>query len=264
MNSGTARTPPPTRARLSTAGTAPGSIIAAIIATHTAMNDANEPSLVATPMSIPRICQTEMPQQAAASPSVAVSAAAIAAVLTGATVVTWSVMISSGSLSGAGGPRIAPVEVVLQRLERAVPVAGQRGQELLCYLHGSRSQPVPHPAPLPPFGRDQAGLGQQAQVLGDRLPGDRQGVCEVGGRGRAIRGQRGQDGAPGRVGQRSEYLLGNRLDVSRHRGRRPARQAPSPNPRSFRRRPGGRPRRAAARTRSRSRSAGCPPRPARG
>ena len=57
---------------------APGSIIAAIITTHTAMKEANEPSLVATPMSMPCICHTAMPQDAAASPSVAVSAAAIA------------------------------------------------------------------------------------------------------------------------------------------------------------------------------------------
>ncbi len=51
------------------------------------MKNANEPSLVATPMSIPCICQTAMPQDAAASPSVAVSAAAIAAVLPVAKVV---------------------------------------------------------------------------------------------------------------------------------------------------------------------------------
>jgi hypothetical protein len=87
MNSGTARTPPLAWVRLSTAGAAPGSIIAAIITTHTAMKDANEPSLVATPMSIPCICQAAMPQDAAASPSVAVSAAAIAAVLALARVV---------------------------------------------------------------------------------------------------------------------------------------------------------------------------------
>ena len=87
MNSGTARTPPLAWARLSTAGAAPGSIIAAIITTHTAMKDANEPSLVATPMSIPCICRTARPQDAAASPSVAVSAAAIAAVLAVAKVV---------------------------------------------------------------------------------------------------------------------------------------------------------------------------------
>src|SRR5215831_2736525 len=83
MNSGTARTPPPTLARLSTAGAAPGSIIAAIITTHTAMKDANEPSLVATPMSIPCICRTATTQDAAASPSVAANTAAVAAVRVG-------------------------------------------------------------------------------------------------------------------------------------------------------------------------------------
>jgi hypothetical protein len=58
---------------------APGVIIAAIIATHTAIKPPNEPSRVAVPMSIPFICQTAMTQHAAASPSVPVSAAAVAA-----------------------------------------------------------------------------------------------------------------------------------------------------------------------------------------
>ena len=62
-----------------TARAAPGSIIAAIITTHTAMKDANEPSWVAVPMSIPCICQTATTQDAAASPNVATSAAATAA-----------------------------------------------------------------------------------------------------------------------------------------------------------------------------------------
>src|SRR6266487_6224293 len=80
-NSGTVRTRPLARARLKTAGAAPGSIIAAIIDTHSATKNANEPSRVATPMSIPFICRTATTQDAAASPSVAVSAAAVAAVL---------------------------------------------------------------------------------------------------------------------------------------------------------------------------------------
>ena len=53
------------------------------------MKNANEPSRVATPMSIPRICQTAMPQDAAASPNVAVSAAAIVAVRAVATAVVY-------------------------------------------------------------------------------------------------------------------------------------------------------------------------------
>jgi hypothetical protein len=94
-------------------------------------------------------------------------------------------MMSSGFLEwGCGGPASTPVEVVLQRVERAVPVAGQRGQELLCHLHRRRAQPVPHPAPLPRFGRHQADLGQQGQVFGDRLPRDRQTLGQVRGRGR--------------------------------------------------------------------------------
>src|SRR5262245_43770445 len=95
-NSGTARTPPPPRARLSTAGAAPGSIIAAIITTHTAAKDPNEPSLVATPMSIPRSRQTATPQHAAASPSVAARATAVAAVRVG-------LGREGGDLCGTGG-----------------------------------------------------------------------------------------------------------------------------------------------------------------
>jgi hypothetical protein len=41
---------------LETAGSAPGSIIAAIIGTQTVMKNANEPSSVAVPMSMPLIC----------------------------------------------------------------------------------------------------------------------------------------------------------------------------------------------------------------
>jgi hypothetical protein len=79
---------PVASARLSTAGAAPGSIIAAIMATHTAMKNVNEPSLVAAPMSIPRICQTVTTQAAAASPRVAASAAVRpAAVVPGVAVV---------------------------------------------------------------------------------------------------------------------------------------------------------------------------------
>jgi len=119
--------------------------------------------------------------------------------------------------------RFLPVEVVLQRVQRSVPVAGQRGQELLRHLHRLRTQPVPHPAPLPRLGFYQPCLGQQGQVLGDRLPGDRQTVGQVRGRNRASGGQPGQDGAPARVGQGHEDLLGYYLDVRRHRGSRPVR-----------------------------------------
>ena len=50
------------------------------------MKNPNEPSRVATPMSIPCICQTATTQDAAASPSVATSAAATAAGLAAAEV----------------------------------------------------------------------------------------------------------------------------------------------------------------------------------
>ena len=78
-----------------------------------------------------------------------------------------------------------PVEVVLQRAERAVPVAGKRGQELLGHLHRGGAQPVSHPTPLSRFGRHKPGLGQQGQVLCDRLPRDRQTAGQVCDRGRA-------------------------------------------------------------------------------
>ena len=78
-NTGTACTPS-AWTRLMTAGAAPGSI-AAIIAAHTTRNTPNGPTLVATPMSIPFICQTTTTQQAAAGPSVTVSAATLVAVL---------------------------------------------------------------------------------------------------------------------------------------------------------------------------------------
>src|SRR5262249_47668451 len=79
-NSGAASRRPSTRTNLETAGTAPGSIIAAIIDTHTATKNANEPSSVATPMSIPFIWRRATSQDAAASASVAVSSAVVAAV----------------------------------------------------------------------------------------------------------------------------------------------------------------------------------------
>ena len=64
-------------------------------------------------------------------------------------------------------------EVIFQCVERAVPVAHQRGQELLRHLHRRRPQPVPHPAPLPgsALTRPASAAGP---VLGGRLPGDRQ------------------------------------------------------------------------------------------
>ena len=88
---------PPARAARARAGAAPGSIIAAIIATHTAAKNANEPSWVSTAISIRVICQTETTQHPAASPSVAVSApatvvltVALTALIAGAEVVRAS------------------------------------------------------------------------------------------------------------------------------------------------------------------------------
>ncbi len=71
---------PPARAARATAGAAPGSIIAAIIASHKTVNDPNEPSRVETPKSIPLIRWIAMTQQAAA-PSVTARAPVRRAVL---------------------------------------------------------------------------------------------------------------------------------------------------------------------------------------
>jgi hypothetical protein len=58
------------RAYLPTAGMAPGSIIAAIIAAHTLTKNPNVPSPVSTPMSMPCICVTATVQPVAAIPKV--------------------------------------------------------------------------------------------------------------------------------------------------------------------------------------------------
>src|ERR671934_2715886 len=62
------------RSNAATAGTAAGSIVAAIIGTQIPTKEPNEPRSVATPMSIPLICRTLRIQQPAASPSVAAAA----------------------------------------------------------------------------------------------------------------------------------------------------------------------------------------------
>src|SRR5262249_20397768 len=79
---------------------------AAIITTHAAAKNPGEPSSVATPISIPRICQTETTQHAAASPSTTVSAAAagvLTAVMAGAEVVGAPGFQAGGSGGRAGG-----------------------------------------------------------------------------------------------------------------------------------------------------------------
>src|ERR1035438_2111005 len=95
-----ARARPLAWTRLITAGTAPGSIMAAIMATHTAAKDANVPSRVATPMFIPVICRIATTQHAAASARVAVSGPAVAAAGPGR---TW--MVALAVLTTGPGPR---------------------------------------------------------------------------------------------------------------------------------------------------------------
>lgn len=55
----------------------------------------------------------------------------------------------------------AAVEVVSQRVEAGVPVAGEGGEELLGQLDGRTVQAVPNPTPFAGLGDDQPGIGQQ-------------------------------------------------------------------------------------------------------
>src|ERR1700730_12866733 len=62
-----------------------------------------------------------------------------------------------------------PVEVVLKRLETAVPVVAPRAQEPLRTLAMRRTPPVSPPSPLAGFGGHETRVGQQDEVFGDRL-----------------------------------------------------------------------------------------------
>jgi hypothetical protein len=75
-----ASTRPLTRVGRNIAGMAPRSIIAAIIEIHDAAKKVNEPSLVATPTSMPRIWSMATTQHAAAAPRIAVTTTVVAAV----------------------------------------------------------------------------------------------------------------------------------------------------------------------------------------
>ena len=73
--------------------------------------------------------------------------------------------------------------MVLQRVEPAVPVAGQRGQELLRHLHRRGAQPVAHPASLarlgPPVDRPTRETVGNAAVLGQAYAATRRGGTTV-------------------------------------------------------------------------------------
>src|SRR6266545_3002025 len=152
-NSGTVRTRPLARARLKTAGAAPGSIIAAIIDTHRATKNANEPSPVATPMSIPFICRTATTQDAAASPSVAVSAAAVAAVLAlvmaaerGVGVV--SVRYRIEQLVAAAAPMSQPEKPATRSLGQPAEAPSAPPSVAWGMRTGARDRWAPGPAPV--------------------------------------------------------------------------------------------------------------------
>ena len=104
---------------------------------------------------------------------------------------------------------------MLQRIEPVVPVVGEGGEELLGELDRCGPQAVADPAALARLGRDEAGVGHEGEVFGDRLARDRQAGRQVGDRGWPVGGQGSEDGAAGRVGQRDEDLLGYRFDVRR-------------------------------------------------
>ena len=57
------------------------------------------------------------------------------------------------------------VEMVLEGIELAVPVPGQRGQELLRHLHGGGAKPVAHPAPLPGSAATSPASASSARCL---------------------------------------------------------------------------------------------------
>ena len=80
-NSGAVSRRPLAWVRRNSAGTAPGSIMAAIIEAHDAVKKVSEPSLVATPMSMPRIWSMAITQHAAAAPRVAVSTTGVVTVV---------------------------------------------------------------------------------------------------------------------------------------------------------------------------------------
>src|SRR6478736_10107694 len=74
---------------------------------------------------------------------------------------------------------VLQVEVLFERVEPVVPVAGERGEELLRHLHGCGPEAIADPTPLTGFRGEQAGVQQQGHVFGDRLPGDRQPLGEI-------------------------------------------------------------------------------------
>jgi hypothetical protein len=106
--------------------------------------------------------------------------------------------------------------VVLQSIEPVVPVAGERGEELLRELERCGPQVVADSAAFARLGGHKASAGHEGEVPGDGLAGDRRPRCQAGGRGRPAGGEGGGDYAAGRVSQGGEHLLGHGLDVRRH------------------------------------------------
>ena len=172
---------------------------------------------------------------------------------------------TAGSGAAAPGWASRGVQRALQPGQPAVPVLGQRREVGLGNRHRCRVDAEADPASLARLGEYEARGGEQLQVLGDRLPRDRQRACQVGRRRRAAGREGTEDAAPGRLGQRGEDRLRDCLRVRpRHGDSRPARPAPCASPRHCRDRRCRAARRAPARTRTPPRSAVSRGRSARG
>src|ERR1019366_3181179 len=83
-------------------------------------------------------------------------------------------MHSAGEQADAAFCCPSRTQMPSEGVEARVPVTGQGGEKLLRDLNGGRLEPVADAAPLARLGDDQPGLGEHAEVFGDRLPGNRQ------------------------------------------------------------------------------------------
>jgi hypothetical protein len=139
--------------------------MAAIIDTHKATKNANEPSRVATPMSIPFICLTATTQDAAASPSVAVSAVAVAAVLALASPQTTATLFFKSMIPPSLlNEFLQTVEGFVPPLRDVLEIAPRR-------FHLLRLE-FPDALSAAPHIRDEPSRGEYVQVLGNGLARD--------------------------------------------------------------------------------------------
>src|SRR6516165_8299383 len=167
---------PPDRASRRAAGAVPGSIIAAIIGTHTDRKERSDPSRVSTPMSMPCMRWIVRAHAAAPSPTVAVSATAVprlALIIIGVVVDGVLIAVSFPSRFRSGlcfcvGCFGEP----LYGVEPPVPPAGQFGHGPGGLVEPGRFYPVQDFAALL-AAADQPGFLEYHQVLRHRLAGER-------------------------------------------------------------------------------------------